>query len=128
MPKPRPEASGLAAIVAKAEKHYNVSPLLMPTEAAKAIGISKMTLTRWRRDNRLRPYANIVRKQQAPIPVFGPSEIEAGRALRGKIKPGPNGPLSPVMQATNPTRKIKVINADSPTYRPQSRNGRQKPV
>lgn len=108
MPQPRPEASGLAELVARAERRYRVAPLLMTGAAAAEIGISPMTLVRWRRDKRLLPHSEIHRGNQAPIPLYSPQEIAIGQALQGTIKPGP----TPVKKRATPPRKVRIFHAD----------------
>lgn len=108
MPQPRPEASGLAELVARAERRYRVSPLLMTGAAAAEIGISPMTLVRWRTSGRLLPHSEIHRGNQAPIPLYSPHEIAIGQALQGTIKPGP----TPIKKRATPTRKVRIFHAD----------------
>lgn len=118
MPKPRPEASGLADLVADAERRYGVAPLLLTSAAAKAIGVSNETLGRWRRDERLLPYAVIKRGEQAAIPLYSPFEIEVGQMLRKSSRPGPR---PAVTTRATPKKKVKVFNADKAPRRAAQR-------
>lgn len=122
-PTPRPEASGLANVVKRAEAWSQVRPLLMTPAAAEAIGISEASLRRWVRDGRLKPAGLIARGSRGvKIPVYGPAEIAAGRALRVSIKPGPVPADRPATKAS-PRKKVWTYDADQNRAR-RPRRGR----
>lgn len=103
MPKARRgESSGLIELVAEASRKHGVQ-LTMTSETADAIGISALTLRRWRRTGRLMPFTTLYRGQQAGIPLYSPKEILQGLLLKDTIPPGPE----PGFQRTKQTPPAK---------------------
>lgn len=82
-----PTTAGLDEILQRLDREHRCSHI-MTAEAAELIGVSRLTLMRWRRQGRLEPTRVMVRGQQQ-FPLYTNQDIEKGRELRGTIPHGP---------------------------------------
>lgn len=112
MPETRRESSGLTELVAEASRKHGV-PLTMTTETAEAIGISALTLRRWRRTGRLKPFTTLYRGRQAGIPLYSPKEIREGLLIKDTIPPGPEPGFKHQVDETPPVSTQKGLNHGS---------------
>lgn len=63
-------------------------PLYLTAQVAEIIGVNLLTVKRWRWDRLLVPSYYFIRGDQT-VPLYTPSDVQEGVALKGTIPPGP---------------------------------------